>query len=87
MPPQRWSVVLTPEAVADKYKVPRGEAAQLSATLAELYNGPQPHGYRPYGEDNTMPTVFEFTRHGYRIVYEVIADRHTIRVLFFALTN
>jgi mRNA-degrading endonuclease RelE of RelBE toxin-antitoxin system len=87
MSPQRWSVVLTPEAVADKYKVPRGEAAHLSAALAELYNGPQPPGYRLYSDDNTMPTVFEFTRHGYRIVYEVIADRRTIRVLFFVLMN
>jgi mRNA-degrading endonuclease RelE of RelBE toxin-antitoxin system len=83
MPKQRWSVKLTPDAVADKYKVARGEAARLSEALTVLYEGPHPAGFKPYGEDS-LGYVYEYTRNGYRIIYEVIAEQLTIRVLFFA---
>lgn len=82
MPSQRWIVQLTPDAVADKYKVVRGEAARLSEALAMLYAGPHPTGYMPYGQE-PFTNVFEYTRNGYRIIYEVLAAQSMMRVLFF----
>jgi mRNA-degrading endonuclease RelE of RelBE toxin-antitoxin system len=82
MPEPRWTVKLTPDAVTDKYKVARGEAARLSEALALLYQGPHPAGFKPYGE-GSMVNVYEYTRNGYRIIYEVLAEQLTMRVIFF----
>jgi mRNA-degrading endonuclease RelE of RelBE toxin-antitoxin system len=85
MSEQKWTVKLTPDAVADKYKIARGEAAKLSEALALLYGGPQPSGCKPYGE-GSLGHVFEYQRNGYRIIYEVLAEQLTIRVIFFEPT-
>ena len=82
MSDHRWVVRLTPDAVADKYKVSRGEAAQLSAALAVLYNGPAASGHKPYA-DGLFANTFEYVYNGYRIIYEVLLEQRTIRVLYF----
>jgi mRNA-degrading endonuclease RelE of RelBE toxin-antitoxin system len=82
MPERRWTVTLTPDAVTDKYKVARGEAARLSEALAVLYAGPRPPGVKPYG-DGSLANVYEYTRNGYRIIFEVLAQPLTICVHFF----
>ena len=82
MPEHRWVVRLTPDAVADKYKVSRGEAAQLSEALAVLYHGPAAPGHKPYA-DGLFANTFEFAYNGYRIIYEVLLEQRTIRVLYF----
>lgn len=79
---QHWVVTLTPDAVADKYKVARSEAARLTEALAVLYDGPHPTGFKPYGTDSLV-NVFEYTDKGYRIIYEVLTEQSTMRVLFF----
>ena len=79
----RWGVRLTPDAVADKYKVSRGEAAQLSAALAVLYHGPAAPGHKPYA-NGLFANTFEYAYNGYRIVYDVLLEQRTIRVLYFA---
>ena len=83
MPDPRWVVRLTPDAVADKYKVSRGEAAQLSEALAVLYHGPAGPGHKPYA-DGLFANTFEYAYNGYRIVYEVLLEQRTMRVLYFA---
>ena len=83
MPDPRWVVRLTPDAVADKYKVSRGEAAQLSEALAVLYHGPAAPGHKPYA-DGLFANTFEFAYNGYRIVYEVLLEQRTIQALYFA---
>ena len=84
MPDQRWNVSLTSDAVADKYKVSRGEAAQLRDALAMLYHGPAVPGCKPYA-DGLFPDTYEFVTNGYRIIYEVMNEQRTIRVIFFEL--
>lgn len=78
----QWQISFDPALVPEKYKIPRGEAANFDDAVAVLFDGPTPEGYLPYEE---MPDVYEYTRNGYRIVYEVLMDArpHSIRVIFF----
>ena len=82
MSDHRWVVRLTPDAVADKYKVSRGEAAQLSAALAVLYQSPAAPGHKPYA-DSLFANTYEYEYNAYRIIYEVLLEQRTIRVLYF----
>ena len=76
----RWTVRFAPEVQHEKYRIPRGEAAQFQDAIAILFDGPTPAGYEPL---SGHPSIFAYERNGYQIWYEVIEEARSIRVLYF----
>ncbi|MEM7534139.1 MAG: hypothetical protein AAF639_18295 [Chloroflexota bacterium] len=76
----KWNIRFTPDALADKFKLPRGEAANFADAIAKLFVGPHPNGY--ILED--APDTYSYISHGYEVVYQVLTDIRTIRVVMFS---
>lgn len=78
--PERWAVSFDAAATLEKDKIPRGQVALFGEAVAVLFGGPEPERYQPV---EGLPEVYEYTRSGYRILYEVLRDERRIRVLLF----
>jgi hypothetical protein len=75
----RWIIRFSPVATRDKYQIPRGEAALFRDAVAVLYQG-RPADAKPVP---AAPNTYLYSRNGYLIAFEVLAESQTNRVLYF----
>jgi hypothetical protein len=61
------------------YRVPRGMAADVTATIAALQRLPLPYGISP--EPTGKPNAYVITTAGYRVTYELIEAEQIIKIL------
>lgn len=77
---QQWDVRFSPVALQDKYKIPRGEAALFRDAVSVLFVGPHPAGAEAAPN---AANAFQYWRNGYMIVYEVLQETRTNRIVYF----
>ena len=80
----RWTIRFARRVNEDKYKIPRGEAAQFAEAVSVLRHGPGLPDHQPV---SNVPDTYQYVRNGYLIAYEVLEAEHAIRVVYFEIPD
>lgn len=72
----RWTIAIKPDARADVYRIPRGEAATVTDAISTLADNPLPHG-----NEEIKQNVYRIEVGDYTIVYQLFENERVVKIL------
>ena len=75
----KWTIRFAPGATADRYSIPRGQAAVFRDAIAVLYDG-MPEDAQPVPDVDDLSV---YDRNGYRIWFQMLEEIKTLLVIAF----